>query len=338
MLHSCFLPIIVLIVLITQSQAAANGKTSTIDEPDDVDPAEDVENLKNAMKGWGTNEQTIIDILTHRSYNNRLKIGTLYQATYSDSLWEDIKSETSGDFRTALKALVLTEARFFAEEMRNAMRGWGTNEDTLLLCLMLTVNDHLTVQGMKDYYQSIYDRNLQDDIEDETGTPFKEFLVEVLNRPKFNESAELDEIAVTADLSDIQEFIEDKKVLDIVYLVTTRSLSHLAMLQEKYYQSEGIELIETLDEISDHHVRDGLISFMSVATDFYRYCADELHNAMDGHGTEEGVLTRIIATRADKDLATIKDMYFEMFGETLSKAVQDDTSGDYEKTLISLIN
>ena len=49
-------------------------------------------------------------------------------------------------------------------------------------------------------------------------------------------SAELDEEAVTADLSDIQEFIEDEKVLDIVYLVTSRSLSHLAMLQEKYYQ------------------------------------------------------------------------------------------------------
>ena len=44
----------------------------TIDEPENVDLLEDVKNLKQAMKGWGTNEQTIIDILTHRSYNNRL--------------------------------------------------------------------------------------------------------------------------------------------------------------------------------------------------------------------------------------------------------------------------
>ena len=45
---------------------------STIDEPENVDLLEDVKNLKQAMKGWGTNEKTIIDILTHRSYNNRL--------------------------------------------------------------------------------------------------------------------------------------------------------------------------------------------------------------------------------------------------------------------------
>ena len=44
-----------------------------------------------------------------------------YKNKYNKDLWEEIKSETSGDFRTALKALVLPEARFLAEEMRNAM-------------------------------------------------------------------------------------------------------------------------------------------------------------------------------------------------------------------------
>lgn len=44
-----------------------------------------------------------------------------YDYLYDKDLWEHIKKETSGDFRTALKGLVLTEARFLAEEMRNAM-------------------------------------------------------------------------------------------------------------------------------------------------------------------------------------------------------------------------
>ena len=46
----------------------------------------------------------------------------------------------------------------------------------------------------------------------------------------------VDEDAALKDLSEIKGFIEDKKIVDIVQLVTSRSLSHLAMLQEKYYQ------------------------------------------------------------------------------------------------------
>ena len=44
-----------------------------------------------------------------------------YRDIYDRDLWSDIKSDTSGDFRLALKGLVLTEARFVAEELRSAM-------------------------------------------------------------------------------------------------------------------------------------------------------------------------------------------------------------------------
>ena len=41
-----------------------------------------------------------------------------------------------------------------------------------------------------------------------------------------------------------------------------------------------------------------------------------------GDGTEEGVVTRIVTTRADKDLAVIKEMYFEMFNKKLSQQIK----------------
>ena len=57
----------------------------------------------------------------------------------------------------------------------------------------------------------------------------------MLNRPKFDES-KVDETAVKTDLSKIKDYIDGKEIVNIVNLVTSKSLSHLAMLQEKYYQ------------------------------------------------------------------------------------------------------
>ena len=61
--------------------------------------------------------------------------------------------------------------------------------------------------------------------------------------------------------------------------------SHTALVCGKLTYSicqiNNVELLEALEEITDHHIRDGLVGLMSVATDYYRYCAYELHNAMD---------------------------------------------------------
>ena len=65
-----------------------------------------------------------------------------------------------------------------------------------------------------------------------------------------------------------------------------------------------------------------IVQFIYFQTNLIFTLCKGLKSNNQGHGTEEGIITRIIATRADKDLATIKEMYFEMFDETLSKAVQ----------------
>eukprot|EP00116_Pleurobrachia_bachei_P012617 sb/3472879/ len=100
----------------------------TIVEPDSVDLTADAATIRKAVKGWGTDEKAIINVLANRRYNTRLMLSNVYEREFDRTLWGDIKSDTSGDFRNALKGLVMTEAQFLAEEMRSAMVQGGDDD------------------------------------------------------------------------------------------------------------------------------------------------------------------------------------------------------------------
>lgn len=54
-------------------------------------------------------------------------------------------------------------------------------------------------------------------------------------------------------------------------------------------------------------------------------------------GTDEDALTRVIVTRAEKDLKQIKEVYYKRNSTSLNHAVAKDTSGDYKTFLLTLL-
>lgn len=58
---------------------------------------------------------------------------------------------------------------------------------------------------------------------------------------------------------------------------------------------------------------------------------------MKGFGTDDATLIRIIVSRSEIDLGTIKKAYQELYSKTLHDAVKKETSGDYKNALLALI-
>ena len=69
-------------------------------------PSHDAEQLYKAMKGFGTDEAKLIDILCKRTYQQRNEISLVYKTSYGKDLVKNIESETSGDFRNLLVTLL----------------------------------------------------------------------------------------------------------------------------------------------------------------------------------------------------------------------------------------
>lgn len=75
------------------------------------------------MKGIGTDEKAIIDILSARSNEQRLKIKLMFKTMYGKDLISELKSELSGHFEQAILGLMMSPAEYDADQLRRAMKG-----------------------------------------------------------------------------------------------------------------------------------------------------------------------------------------------------------------------
>ena len=83
------------------------------------------------MKGFGTDEASIIGILTKRAHFQRQEIIVAFKNEFGRDLVKDLKSELGGKFEKLILALMESPYEYLAHELERAMKGIGTNEDVL---------------------------------------------------------------------------------------------------------------------------------------------------------------------------------------------------------------
>lgn len=103
------------------------------------------------MKGFGTDEQTIIDILTSRSNGQRQQIATYFRNALGRDIIEDLKSELGGKFEDVIVGLMMPPNEYLCKQMHKAMDGMGTNESTLVEILCTKSNEE--VQELVKVYE-----------------------------------------------------------------------------------------------------------------------------------------------------------------------------------------
>jgi annexin A7/11 len=87
------------------------------------DASNDAAILRKAMKGFGTDEDAIINVLCHRTNAQRMEICRAFKTGYGKDLIKDIKSETKNNFEKILVAMLTPLTQFYCEELHEAMAG-----------------------------------------------------------------------------------------------------------------------------------------------------------------------------------------------------------------------
>ncbi|XP_072112200.1 annexin A5b [Mobula birostris] len=317
---------------------ASLGKASrgVIKDYPNFDANHDAELLRKAMKGLGTDESAIINILTTRSSNQRLKISLQYKTLFGRDLIADLKSELGGKFEKVIVGLMKTPLQYDISELHNAIKGAGTDEKCLIEILASRSNQEL--KAIIQAYNEEYGKDLEESIVSDTSGHFQRILV-ILLQANRDESTTYNEGAVKIDAQELFQAGELKCGTDesmFLSIIGSKSVHHLQQVFKEYMKISGYQIEESIASETSGNLRSALLAVVKCIRSVPGYFAETLYNAMKGSGTDDDTLIRVMISRSEVDLLDIRKVFYENYGRSLHSMIKSDTSGDYRNVLLSI--
>ncbi|XP_022451968.1 annexin A5 isoform X3 [Neophocaena asiaeorientalis asiaeorientalis] len=300
------------------------------------DERADAETLRKAMKGLGTDEESILTLLTSRSNAQRQEIAMAFKTLFGRDLLDDLKSELTGKFEKLIVALMKPSRLYDAYELKHALKGAGTNEKVLTEIIASRTPEEL--RAIKQVYEEEYGSSLEDDVVGDTSGYYQRMLV-VLLQANRDPDAGIDEAQVEQDAQALFQAGELKWGTDEEKFITifgTRSVSHLRRVFDKYMTISGFQIEETIDRETSGNLEQLLLAVVKSIRSIPAYLAETLYYAMKGAGTDDHTLIRVVVSRSEIDLFNIRKEFRKNFATSLYSMIKGDTSGDYKKALLLL--
>ncbi|KAM8909425.1 annexin A6 isoform 2-T2 [Spinachia spinachia] len=299
------------------------------------DPAADAQALRKAMKGFGTDEDAIIDIVAQRSNAQRQEIRQTFKSLLGRDLMKDLKSELSKNLERLIIGLMLTPAEFDAKMMRKAIEGAGTDEHALIEILVTRSNEDIL--AMNAAYQDAYKKSLEEAIHSDTSGHFCRILVSLLQGAREDGPADEERAIVDSqELADACNAESDDMVMKFMSILCTRSFPHLRKVFQEFVRYSNKDIEQIIKKEMSGDVKNAFFAIVRSVKNQPSYFADRLYKAMKGLGTDDRALIRIMVSRSEADLFNIRKEFKETHDVSLHEFIKGDTSGDYRKTLLLL--
>ncbi|XP_067852095.1 annexin A6 [Heptranchias perlo] len=301
----------------------------------DFKPEVDAKTLRKAMKGIGTDEDTIINIITQRSNAQRQQLRQQFKSQLGRDLMADLKSEIGGTLQKILLGLMMTPAQFDAKQLQKAIQGVGTDERVLIE--VLTTRTNQEIRDINETYKETYHKSLEDDLSSDTSGHFKRLLISLIQGNR--EEGEADQARALEDAqelcgaSDEESGSMESKFISILCM---RSYPHLRRVFQDYIKLTNKDIEQTIKNDISGDLKNALVAIVRSIKNKPSFFAERLYKSMKGAGTDDKTLTRIMVSRSEIDLLNIRHEFKQMYDMCLYSFIEGDASGDYSKVLLAL--
>lgn len=207
------------------------------------------------MKGFGTDERTLIRILATKDPLQILTIRNAYSRLHRRDLVADIKSETRGWFEAGLVALARGPLLHDVHLLHDAMSGPGTKE--LVLNDVLLGRSNADINAIKSEYQRTFNRRLEDDVRGDLSMKTERHFMIVLAAQRAEDSAPVIKGEIDRDVNELYNATEAKLGTDEMKacsILSTRNDKQIEAIAYEYHAKYARKLEDVIRKVGSNPI------------------------------------------------------------------------------------
>ncbi|CEO60313.1 Putative Annexin [Penicillium brasilianum] len=300
----------------------------------------EADTLRKAMKGFGTDEKALIQVLSRLDPLQMAGVRATYTKHIGRDLYKDVKSETGGYLEQGLLGVIEGPLMFDVACAREAVKGAGTKE--WLLNDILLGRSNADLHAIQTAYERTYHRKLARDVEDDLSFKTADLFKNVLHATRHEDSVPINPQTIEAEVRTLHNSTAARVVNNVAEVCGIFARSSNAELREidRVFQARyHTPLDKHIEKEFSGHMEDALLHMLRTATDPAMRDAILLEECMAGMGTkDERLVVRVVRVHWDRQhKETVKRAYRHRFGKDLIARVREETSRDYEKLMVALL-
>ncbi|KAF1957883.1 Annexin [Byssothecium circinans] len=305
-----------------------------------IDVSRDVEVLRKAMKGFGTDEKALIQVLAKKDPIQINTIRTQFDQRLMRNLISDLEKETSGYFEKGLVQIARGPLTGDCYTLYSALKGLGTKEAAL--DDVLVGRSNADINAIKTEYQRIFKRSLESDLRSDLSGGTEQMYMMIISARRQEDSAPVNPQAIEADVTELHRGIGNiitKNSSAVCDLLITRNDAQLRAIAQSYQQRFRTSLESQIKSKFNGHMEDALSLLIARAIDRPTAEAVRLEASMAGVGTKDELLVqRVVRCHWDQGfMRAVSDAYKRKYGKTLVRRIEGETSGHYERLMVACV-
>ncbi|KAL0591042.1 Annexin A9 [Plecturocebus cupreus] len=294
--------------LLKSLQAALSGNLETIVVAL-LQPAaqSDAQELRTVLKASNSAVDVAIEILATRTPPQLQECLAVYKYDFQVEAMDDITSETSGILRDLLLALAkggrdrysgIIDYNLAEQDVQALQQAAGPSTEKTWLLLFTQRNPEHLIRGT--------------------------------HKPSCPPACSNDESGLRKVGGAILSCYNESPIH------LSNCLPHTPQVFDQYQRSTGQELEEAVQNRFHGDAQAALLALASVIKNTPLYFADKLHQALQETEPNYQVLIRILTSRCETDLLSIRAEFKKKFGKSLYSSLQDAVKGDCQSALLAL--
>ena len=279
------------------------------------------------------NEDSILEIITKTDLKTRIQISQYYKATYNNSLFDDIFSKIGGDFGYCAGQLFLSPLEFCIHHLK---KGLDKSNECTMEQLTSKTNEELKL--IEDTFNKMTGKDLKKEILKAYKGSVGNNLVNLWEIKRIintnPDEKECENYANILAKNNPKNWIEDENIFKSIFI--QRSPEELILIARYYLKITGKNLLDDIENKLGGIARLLLKEILFNNIIPQELFAEKIYLSIKGLGTDEEMLSRVLVSRCELDMAEIRDIYKKKYNNDLKEDIIGDTSGAYQKLCIFL--